>query len=124
VAFQLADDVIDLASDGGKSGKAPGTDLREHVPTLPVLLLRARVAGPGASAQDRALVDLLDGDLSDAADLARAVAALREHPVLAQTRERAAALALEAVGEIAVLPDGAVKDSLGALAAALVDRAA
>jgi geranylgeranyl pyrophosphate synthase len=124
VAFQLADDVIDLASDGGKSGKTPGTDLREHVPTMPVLLLRARAAEPGASAQDRALVDLLDGDLAEAADLARAVSALRAHPVLAETRERAAALALEAVGEIAGLPDGAVKDSLGALAAALVDRAA
>jgi heptaprenyl diphosphate synthase len=124
VAFQLADDVIDLASDGGKSGKTPGTDLREHVPTMPVLLLRSLAAGPAGSTADRALVALLDGDLSDAGDLERAVVALREHPVLAQTRERAAALALEAVGEIAVLPDGAVKDSLGALATALVDRAA
>ncbi len=124
VAFQLADDVIDLASDGGQSGKTPGTDLREHVPTMPVLLLRALAAGPGAAAADRALVALLDGDLSDDGALAEAVAALRAHPVVTQTRERAAALALEAVGEIALLPDGVVKDSLAALAAALVDRAA
>ena len=39
IAFQLADDVIDLASDGGQTGKTPGTDLRERVPTMPVLLL-------------------------------------------------------------------------------------
>ncbi|HZW40944.1 MAG TPA: polyprenyl synthetase family protein, partial [Agromyces sp.] len=36
VAFQLADDVIDLVSDGAETGKTPGTDLREGVPTLPV----------------------------------------------------------------------------------------
>ena len=38
VAFQLADDIIDLTSDAATSGKRPGTDLRERVPTLPVLL--------------------------------------------------------------------------------------
>ena len=40
VAFQLADDVIDVTGLKVKSGKSPGTDLREGVPTLPVLLLR------------------------------------------------------------------------------------
>ncbi|MFM9662807.1 polyprenyl synthetase family protein, partial [Streptomyces scabiei] len=29
VAFQLADDVLDIASDSHESGKTPGTDLRE-----------------------------------------------------------------------------------------------
>ena len=39
LVFQLSDDLLDIASDA--SGKTPGTDLREGVPTLPVLLLRA-----------------------------------------------------------------------------------
>ena len=34
VAFQLADDVIDIASDSNQSGKTPGTDLKEGIPTL------------------------------------------------------------------------------------------
>lgn len=122
VAFQLADDVIDLAPDG-QTGKTPGTDLRERVPTMPVLLLRARAGVPDASEGDVALVALLDSDLSDDAALAAAVAALRAHDVVDETRERAAALALEAVEEIATLPDGPVKDSLAAFATALVDRA-
>lgn len=124
VAFQLADDVIDLAADGGQTGKTPGTDLREGVPTMPVLLLRARAAGPEGTDADRALIAMLDGDLSDDAALAGAVAMLRDHPVVDQTRDRAAVLALEAVGEVAALPDGPVKDTLAALAIALVDRAA
>jgi heptaprenyl diphosphate synthase len=123
VAFQLADDVLDLASDGGQSGKTPGTDLRERVPTMPVLLLRARAAGPDSTDQDRALLAQLDADLSSEEALAAAVAGLRGHPVLDETRERASALAREAVDEIAGLPDGEVKGSLVALAAALVDRA-
>src|SRR5699024_4314384 len=40
VAFQLADDVLDLGSDADTSGKTPGIDLREGVPTMPTLLIR------------------------------------------------------------------------------------
>ena len=60
VAFQLADDLIDLASETGQSGKTPGTDLREGVPTLPVLLARA-----STDPADAELHELLDGDLTD-----------------------------------------------------------
>ena len=41
VAFQLSDDLLDITSPSGESGKNPGTDLREGVRTLPVLLRRA-----------------------------------------------------------------------------------
>ena len=47
-AFQLADDVLDIASDSHESGKTPGTDLREGIPTLPVLHLRARAEARAA----------------------------------------------------------------------------
>ncbi|KQR17020.1 polyprenyl synthetase family protein [Cellulomonas sp. Leaf334] len=124
VAFQLADDVIDLTSDGDVTGKTPGTDLRERVPTMPALLLRARAAQEGASDEDRRLVALLDGDLSGDDDLAAAVAALRVHPVVADTRARAVALAQAAVRELDPLPAGPVKDALVSFADALVDRAA
>lgn len=122
VAFQLADDVIDLTSDGAVTGKTPGTDLREGVPTMPALLLRARAAAPGASADDVALVALLDSDLSGDDALGAAVAALRVHPVVEETRARAVALAHDAVAELGPLPDGPVKDALVAFADALVDR--
>ncbi|MET0789635.1 MAG: polyprenyl synthetase family protein [Cellulomonas sp.] len=124
VAFQLADDVIDLTSDGDVTGKTPGTDLRERVPTMPALLLRARAAGPEATDEDRRIVALLDGDLSGDADLATAVAALRGHPVVDETRRRAVELAQAAVRELDPLPAGPVKDALVSFADALVDRAA
>ena len=37
VAFQLADDLIDIESEADDTGKTPGTDLREGKRTLPVL---------------------------------------------------------------------------------------
>lgn len=124
LAFQLADDVIDLTSDGSLTGKTPGTDLREGVPTMPVLLLRQRAASADAAAEDRALVGLLDGDLSSDAALAEAVAALRVHPAVAQTRHEASARARDAVAELDALPAGLVKDALVEFADALVDRTA
>jgi len=41
VAFQVADDLLDVTSDETASGKTPGTDLREGVPTLVTLYVIA-----------------------------------------------------------------------------------
>lgn len=128
VAFQLADDVIDLTSDGVVTGKTPGTDLRDHVPTMPVLLLRERVASGAGPSADRAsdidLLALLDSDLSDDAALAGAVAALREHEVLAATREQAQAWERRALDALAALPEGPVRAALETFTHSLVDRTA
>lgn len=122
VAFQLADDVIDLTSDGSVSGKTPGTDLREGVPTLPALLVR-RQAEQG-DAESRALVTLLDGDLSDDDALAHTVVQLREHPATALARAEAERWSAEAVMALDPLPDGPAKQALQAFAEAVVDRTA
>ncbi|MGP7959667.1 polyprenyl synthetase family protein [Sanguibacter sp. A247] len=123
VAFQLADDVLDLTSSGELSGKTPGTDLREKVPTMPTILLRRRVASGEGTADDADLVALLDSDLSDDAVLAEALGRLRDHEVVGATRELAAQWARDAVAEIVDLSDGRVKETLVAFADAMVDRA-
>ncbi|MBD9698707.1 polyprenyl synthetase family protein [Flavimobilis sp. GY10621] len=123
VAFQLADDVIDLTSTGDLTGKTPGTDLREKVPTMPTILLRRRVATGEGSAADAELVALLDSDLSDDAVLDDALERLRGHDVVEATRELAARWARDAVAEIAGLPAGRVKNTLVSFADAMVDRA-
>ena len=122
VAFQLADDVIDLRSAGAVTGKTPGTDLREGVATMPVLLLRQRVA-QGGDAADAALLKRIDGDLSDDAVLADVVAELSAHPVVDDTQTQARMWAARAVEAIAPRPDGDVTAALLALADQLVERA-
>ena len=121
VAFQLADDVIDLASDGGVSGKTPGTDLREGVPTLPVLLARRSAATQGDLASLE-VVRLLGGDLSDDDHLSRAVCALRDHPAMDAARAQAQGWATRAVEALEPLCDGLPKAALAAFAEALADR--
>jgi heptaprenyl diphosphate synthase len=121
-AFQLADDVLDIASDSQESGKTPGTDLREGVATLPVLRLRA-LAARGGSAEDRALCDLLDGDLTDDARHAEALAGLRAHPALAQARRDTVRYAEQARQVLEPLPQCAAKSALSELCDAVVHRA-
>jgi len=118
VAFQLIDDVIDI-SEAGPSGKTPGTDLRAHVPTLPVLLLRQAAAEDPDAAQ---LLARIDGNLDSDADLAAVVAALRAHPVAEQAYAEAVRWGSEAIAALAVLPDSPTKRALIHFAEKVVDR--
>ncbi len=118
VAFQLIDDVIDIAEEGD-SGKTPGTDLRAGVPTLPVLLLREQAKTDDQAA---ALVAIIDSGLQDDAKLNHAVRQLREHPVAEAAYQEARRWALEAVEDLATLPESPVKDALRNFAEAVVDR--
>lgn len=122
IAFQLADDVLDIASDSHESGKTPGTDLREGIPTLPVLHLRARAAA-GDDPQDKELVELLDGDLGDDDRLAEALRRLRAHPALEQARRDTVRYAQEARATLAPLPECYAKAALEELCDAVVHRA-
>jgi heptaprenyl diphosphate synthase len=117
VAFQLSDDLLDVASDSSESGKTPGTDLREGVATLPVLLLR-RAGG----AEDRELLAALEGDLSDDAALRRVLTSLRAHPVMQEAREVVQSWADDARATLASLPDTPAKEALRMLCDFVVRR--
>ncbi len=117
VAFQLSDDVLDVASEAAQSGKAPGTDLREGVPTLPVL--HARCSTDPADAR---LVELLDGDLTDEDLLAEALTLLRAHPAMRAARFDVQRWADDAKAVLEPLPDVPAKDVLMSICDAVVSR--
>jgi geranylgeranyl pyrophosphate synthase len=111
VAFQLSDDILDVASESAQSGKAPGTDLREGVRSLPVLHALApsapgpAVAGP-AAAGDARLRELLSRDgLTDDSEHAEALALLRAHRAMDAARADLRHWSDAARTEIAGLPD-------------------
>ncbi len=118
-AFQLSDDILDIASESDESGKVAGTDLREGVPTLPVLLARA-----STDPADARLLELLDADLSDDALHAEALDLLRRHPAMAQARAYVIARAQEAKQALSVLPAGPVREALEAFADVVAVRTA
>jgi heptaprenyl diphosphate synthase len=109
-AFQLSDDLIDVLSETGQSGKTPGTDLREGVRTLPVLLVLA-----SEDAGSARLRELLQGDLDDDERLAEALGLLRAHPAMDRARERLAGCVDDARSIADELPAGPVREALSAL---------
>ena len=111
VAFQLSDDLIDIDSDSDALGKTPGTDLREGIRTLPILLVLA-----GTDAGSARLRDLLTGDLTDDARLAEALGLLRAHPAMDQARLRLADYVSSAREIASQLSSGVTRDALVGLA--------
>jgi heptaprenyl diphosphate synthase len=103
VAWQLSDDVIDIASDSAQSGKTPGTDLRQGVRTLPMLYA---LRSPAQSPADQRLHWLLgQADLADEALVTEALSLLRSHPALAESRADVLSWAQEARTGMMALPD-------------------
>jgi heptaprenyl diphosphate synthase len=119
VAFQLSDDLLDVAGEAVESGKTPGTDLREGVRTLPVL--HALASGDSGSARLR---ELLSGDLNDDGRRREALTLLRAHPAMALARADLQAWADDARAVLGPLPDIPAKALLGSLCDIVVSRTA
>ncbi|WP_344598023.1 polyprenyl synthetase family protein [Actinomadura vinacea] len=100
VAFQLSDDILDIASEAEQSGKTPGTDLREGIRTLPMHHVLA-----GTNTDDARLRELLAADLTDDALHAEALALLRAHPAMDRARTDLRRWAEDARAELLTLPD-------------------
>jgi len=123
IAFQLVDDVIDLAAKGSGTGKPPGTDVRRGVTTLPMLYLQ-ELADAGDSEASALLQRLARGTLGEATDeeFQSSIAQLREHPVTERTMDTARAMADDAIAELSVVPEGIVKEALIRFAHQVVKR--
>jgi len=116
-AFQISDDVIDIASPSASSGKTPGTDLREGVHTLPMLYALQEPGRDAARLQVLLAHPIVDqGEVNEALDLLRGSAGL------VRAREVLVAAAAEARAELDRLPAGAATDALAALTSYVVDR--
>ena len=121
VAFQLSDDLLDIASESEQSGKTPGTDLREGVHTLPMLI--ALAMDGSADPETARLQELLRTDLSaDDAAFAEALALLRAHPSMEQARDVVRGYAEKARAVLEPLPDIPAKEAMRALCDVVISR--
>jgi heptaprenyl diphosphate synthase len=119
VAFQLADDVIDIASESNQSGKTPGTDLREGVPTLVTLnVMRS------TDSSDAELKRLLSAPIEDETTIQEVLVALRNHKALDESRQQLIQVAKEARGALGPLPINDATGALMSLCDAVIDRSA
>ena len=120
IAFQLSDDLLDIASESVQSGKTPGTDLREGVPTLPVLYALSSDDADLASARLQEILSA--GPVTDDALHAEALGLLRESPAMKRARETVRSYADEARARLAPLPPGSPRQALESLCDFISDR--
>ncbi|MGI8692633.1 MAG: polyprenyl synthetase family protein [Geodermatophilaceae bacterium] len=117
IAFQLSDDLIDIASDSTQLGKTPGTDLREGIRTLPMLHALA-----GSDPAEARLRELLAGDLTEDGPHAEALALLRSSAGMDRSRETLASYAGRARAALTEVPAGPAHDALLTLCDFVVAR--
>ena len=116
VAFQVADDLLDIASTETASGKTPGTDLKEGVPTLVTLFVMT-----DNDPADKVLIEKLSKPISDQ-DLSGVIQELRNHKALKKVQDYLSNVAKEANQLLVDLPNGPAKSALENLTFALVNR--
>ena len=115
--FQLADDIIDIASDSKESGKTPGTDLREGVPTLVTLFILE-----SSDPADAELKKILSAPITDEAVVAQTILKLRSHSALTKSRELVAGYGKSAQKHLEILPESPATAALVGLSQAVISR--
>ena len=104
IAFQIVDDCLDCAGETVETGKIAGTDLREGIPTLPLLLAAreddvVREALGGGSLEGALLRVSASGAVDEASQVARAYV----------DRARACVEGLETPAELDAIADAVVE---------------
>jgi octaprenyl-diphosphate synthase len=116
IAFQIADDLLDVLGDEETTGKSLGTDLDQRKPTLPLI----RVLELADADERRHLLELLEGD---SRELAQALPAwLERYDALDYAREKALDFSRRAVEQLDVLSGGPAADVLRTIAQFAVTR--
>jgi octaprenyl-diphosphate synthase len=115
-AFQVIDDVLDYEGNAAEMGKNLGDDLREGKATLPLILAMQR----GTPDQRELIQKAIETGSVD--QLSSVIAIVRETGALEGSRQAAMAEAQRAIDAIQILPAGAYKEALTALASQLLER--
>lgn len=116
IAFQIADDLLDLAGDESTVGKSLGTDLQKQKPTLPVI--HALQVADAAQRQE------IMGVLSNPhpGDLKELCALLHDQDAFQYVREMAQQFAHQAGQQLEGLPDSPARKTLQHLTELVVQR--
>ncbi|WP_051386398.1 polyprenyl synthetase family protein [Actinokineospora inagensis] len=114
-AFQISDDIIDIASPAHESGKTPGTDLREGVLTLPMLYAIAE-------GDDPRLGELLSGPIAADDAVEEALERLRRSAGLERARQTLGTYVERGYAALGDLPPCAARDAMELLTRYVVAR--
>ncbi len=118
ISFQIVDDLLDYGGASDQLGKNIGDDFREGKLTLPLIK-----AVEKADATERAFWSrVIEERKQQDGDLAQAMALMKRHGALEETREDAIYWAEKAKASISVLPQSKLRDLMADLANYVVER--
>ena len=118
IAFQMADDLLDLQGDSTVTGKNVGDDFRERKLTLPIIKAIA-----ASDTDERAFWERTIGKgRQDEGDLERALELIARHGALKETVAEARAWTAKAKTAMAKLPENEIREALIDLADYVVAR--
>jgi octaprenyl-diphosphate synthase len=115
IAFQIADDLLDVLGEERTTGKSMGTDLEKQKPTLPVI----RALELASAADRRAILDLVSGDDRRVELLAPF---LERYGAVDYSRKRAQSFAHRARRRLDDLPTSPSREVLAAMSEFVVSR--
>lgn len=124
IAFQITDDLLDLAGDQQSIGKGVGNDLDRDKLTLPVIHLLDAADEKQKEEAMKVLFEWRKQTAAAAPGRAKILAKLRGNGCLAYAKRRAEEFVEKAIGEIEGLPDSEYKKTLIETAGFIVDRTA
>ncbi len=117
IAFQIADDLLDLTGEEANTGKSLGTDLEKQKTTLPIIhLLRT------ASRSDRARALQLLAETAGDPSREELLVLLERYQSVEYARSLAAQYAASAIAELRDFPASPARDTLRFLAEFSVSR--
>lgn len=116
IAFQIADDLLDLGGDEAQVGKSLGTDLAKQKPTLPVIFA-LRMA---PEAERRQLIEMLEHPAGGTVAQLRVV--LERCDAMTYSRNQAIQFAEAACQHLETLPDSPARATLMEMARFVVER--
>lgn len=116
IAFQIADDLLDVEGDEQTTGKSLGTDLAKQRPTLPIL----RLLAVASDEERRQLLAALQGEVD--APLLTIRPLLEKHRAVEYTRQIAQSYADRAATRLDCLPPSPARETLRHLTRFVVSR--
>lgn len=116
IAFQIADDLLDVVGDEGTTGKSLGTDLGQQKPTLPLIRVLQLIDGP----EREELLHALEGSEEQRRRTLEPL--LDRFGALDYARQRATDFAQAARAQLDLLPHDPATETLRLLADFVVNR--
>ncbi len=116
IAFQIADDLLDVSGDETTTGKSLGTDFEKQKPTLP--LIRALQVADAADREQ--ILSIVGGESNDG--LEQLLPLLRKYDSIEYTRGRAQDFINSANAQLSVLNESSEKELLQSLTHFVLQR--